>query len=163
MENPIKSIVKFNKDAGLIEAGYDDFLESSFQIEEALEGFTKPCENLFDEHENQVIDSINSTGTKHISRDIVSWFQGFGNGHISDVERLDKACDAVVYAIGSMAKLKLSAQEITRALNVVMTANQAKLNCPKDQYGKLTKPANFDELYAPEPHLQKILDNRKDI
>ena len=32
MENPIKLIHKFNKEAGLIDQGYDDFLESSFQL-----------------------------------------------------------------------------------------------------------------------------------
>ena len=39
MLNPIKRITQFNQDAGLLGKGYDDFLESSFQIEEALEGF----------------------------------------------------------------------------------------------------------------------------
>lgn len=159
MENPIKSIVKFNKDAGLIEAGYDDFLESSFQIEEALEGFDL---NSFEDIDSIFYIEDEGHGAKHLSRELVKIAMNSGNHYLSDVDRLDKACDAVVYAIGSMAKLKLSAQEITRALNVVMTANQAKLNCPKDQCGKLMKPSNFDELYAPEPHLQKILDNRKD-
>ena len=37
MENPFKSIYKFNKEAGLLEKGYSDFLEPSFLIEEALE------------------------------------------------------------------------------------------------------------------------------
>ena len=36
----------------------------------------------------------------------------------------------------------------------------AKLNCPKDEFGKLMKPDNFKELYAPEPKLQLILDQR---
>ena len=35
----VQQIYDFNKQAGLLEKGYDDFLESSFQIEEALEGF----------------------------------------------------------------------------------------------------------------------------
>ena len=39
MLNPIKRITQFNQDAGLLGKGYDDFLEASFQIEEALEGF----------------------------------------------------------------------------------------------------------------------------
>ena len=39
MISSIKEIVKFNKEAGLLENDYDDFLESSFQVEEALEGF----------------------------------------------------------------------------------------------------------------------------
>ena len=37
MLNPIKEIVKWQKDAGNAAKPYEDFLESSFQIEEALE------------------------------------------------------------------------------------------------------------------------------
>ena len=39
MSNFVQEIYDFNKQAGLLEKGYSDFLESSFQIEEALEGF----------------------------------------------------------------------------------------------------------------------------
>ena len=161
MQNPIKSIVKFNQDAGLLEAGYDDFLESSFQIEEALEGF-----DLFDLVNNMRSDYDGESTPKEYSRLIVNSATLPTVGPfqepipISDVDRLDKACDAVVFAVGSMAKLGLNAQQITEALNVVMAANLAKLNCPKDEFGKLTKPADFDEKYAPEPKLQAILDKR---
>lgn len=157
MQNPIKLIYDFNHKAGLVEKGYDDFLESSFQVEEALEGFGVPNEVLIGEDGQAVVDS---TTAKDLSRDIVGWVQCSHNNKLSDVDRLDKACDAVVFAIGSMTKLGLNPQQITAALNVVMQANLAKLSCPKDEYGKLTKPADFDEKYAPEPKLQAILDQR---
>ena len=56
-----------------------------------------------------------------------------------------------------MAKLGLNAQQITQAINAVMKANNAKLNCPKDASGKLTKPEGF---VGPEEELQAILDKR---
>jgi len=150
MRNPIKEIVRFNQEANLLVNGYDDFLESSFQIEEALEGF-----NNYKFAEVFVELSKNSN-PKEISR-IITSYALIGDSVISDVERLDKACDAVVFAVGSMAKLGLNPQEITKALNIVMQANFQKLNCPKDECGKLTKPADF---VGPEAELQKLLDSR---
>jgi len=151
MLNPIKSIVKYNKDAGLLEKPYDDFLESSFQIEEALEGHnTLPYLAMQLNMGSEVADA------KEISREIVS--QANYNYELSDVDRLDKACDAVVYAIGSMAKLGLDAQQITKALNIVMQFNNAKLvNKQVDSAGKLMKPEGF---VGPEAELQKLLDQR---
>lgn len=156
MENPIKQIYKFNKDAGLLNNGYDDFLESSFQIEEALEGFE--LSSLL-----EYLGEDPCSTPKEVSRFIVGKCTSdteLAKTEISDVDRLDKACDAVIFAVGSMAKLRLNPHQITKALNVVMTANQAKLQCPKDEHGKLTKPDDFDEKYAPEPKLQAILDER---
>lgn len=154
MINPIKQIHDFNHKAGLVDKGYNDFLESSFQIEEALEGH-----NALSNLAMQLSMDDESASPKNISREIVA--QANYNHIISDVDRFDKACDAVVYAVGSMTKLGLNPQQITRGLNVVMNANMAKLGCPKDEHGKLMKPDNFDELYAPEPRLQQILDERK--
>jgi len=150
MLNPIKEIYKFNQQAGLLGKGYDDFLESSFQIEDALEGF-----NL------DVLPTLLSMAPedgipspKTISRKII-WHT---NGHtMTDVDRLDKACDAVVFAVGSMAKLGLNHHEITKALNIVMSANFAKLGAPKDTFGKQLKPEGWT---GPEPELQKLLDAR---
>lgn len=158
MENPIKLIHKFNKEAGLIDQGYSDFLESSYQIEEALEGFSNLPHLAM---QVMIEDSVTGYSTytpKDISRGIVglaTYNEGEPIEPLSDVDRLDKACDAVVFAVGSMAKLGLNAQEITKALNIVMHANFAKLKCPKDEFGKLTKP---DDFVGPEPELQKILD-----
>jgi predicted HAD superfamily Cof-like phosphohydrolase len=145
MQNPIKRIVQFNQKAGLLEQGYDDFLESSFQIEEALEGLPSVA-NLAE------VVNAKSDKPKDVARKIVEIANDGPSP--SDIERLDKACDAVVFAIGSMAKLGLTAQQITKALNIVMDANTAKLAMPKDQFGKLMKPDNF---VGPEAKLQAIL------
>ena len=153
----VQQIYDFNKQAGLLEKGYDDFLESSFQIEEALEGFPN-LQNLAniltdEESEERVRDDASP---KNISRAIVQYVRG--NTKISDVDRLDKACDAVVFAIGSMAKLGLTPAQIIEAMNIVTEANLQKLSMPKDEHGKLTKPANF---VGPETKLQALLDSNK--
>lgn len=159
MNNPIKDIVLFNQKAGLLEAGYDDFLESSFQIEEALEGFS----NL-PHLARQVMVEDSEFGYEHytakeIARGIVGLTRMDRDvtEYLADVDRLDKACDAVVFAVGSMAKLGLNAQQITKALNIVMKYNNQKLSMPKDEHGKLMKP---DSFVGPEPELQKLLDER---
>ena len=153
MLNPIKRIVQFNQDAGLLDKGYDDFLESSFQIEEALEGF--PLFSLCDKLGKVYNPYANP---KEMSRYIMKQTQGLSGVELSDVDRLDKACDSVVYAIGSMAKLGLSAQEITQALNIVMDKNLEKLkNKSYDAEGKLLKDPSF---VGPEAQLQLLLDKR---
>lgn len=152
MENPIKQIYNFNVKAGLIARGYSDVLESSFLIEEALEGFDIKA----------ISDKIGyglegNTSAKTLARGILGLVPA-DRVQISDVERLDKAVDAVVFAVGSMAKLGLNPNEITKAINIVMTANNFKLGCPVDSQGKLMKPDQFEEKYAPEPKLQALLD-----
>ena len=141
-------IYDFNKKAGLLEKDYNDFLESSFQIEEALEGFEVPGHGM----------TLSSSTPKEMSRQIMTWAVSEESSALADVDRLDKACDAVVFAIGSMAKLGLTADQITRAMDVVTTANLQKLSMPKDSYGKLMKPDNFE---GPEAKLQVILDERE--
>ena len=95
---------------------------------------------------------------KEISRQIVRLAEMDSKPtNIPDVDRLDKACDAVVFAIGSMAKLGLTPAQIIEAMNIVTEANLQKLSMPKDEHGKLTKPANF---VGPETKLQAILDKR---
>lgn len=156
MENPIKQIYRFNQQANLLTNGYDDFLESSFQVEEALEGFDLPAEILFDVYSNVIIDSKMDKTIKDVSRDIVSWAMA-ETASISDVARLDKHLDSIVFAFGSIFKLGLDPGQATRALNVVMKANQQKLAMSKDSNGKLLKP---DTFIRPEPELQAILDER---
>lgn len=156
MLNPIKQIYAFNKEAGLLGKPYDDFLESSFQIEEALEGFDLAlCASQF----APLVDSTEPVTSKSLSRAIISAADG-EHIKLAPVDRLDKACDAVVYAVGSMAKLGLNAQQITQALNIVMQANFAKLGGPVDEFGKQLKPIGW-EAYAPEPALQALLDSLK--
>ena len=151
MVNPIKQIYSFNEKAGLLENGYSDTLEDSMVIEECLENHsTLPLlGELFS------LSSEDST-PKLLSRAIVATSHS-EDKPISDVDRLDKACDKAIIAIGSMAKLGLNPNQITRALNVVMNANMAKLKQAKDSSGKLTKPKNF---VGPEEKLQQILDER---
>lgn len=154
MENVIKTIYKWQVDAGNAEEPYDDHLEASFQVEEALEGF-----DMFD-----LSKLVNApiANPKEVARSIVKI--ALDNSQsvmfteytpITDVDRLDKACDAIVYAIGSMAKLGLNPHQITEALTIVNNANKQKLNCPRDELGKLMKPDNFVE---PQVKLQELLN-----
>ena len=141
----IDAIYQFNEQAGLLEQGYNDFSESAYQIEEALEGYE--IAHGFTVH----LDT-----PKEMSRTIVR-AQGPFIG--TDVDRLDKAIDAIVFAVGSIAKLGLTPPQIREAIEIVTTANLQKLSMPKDEFGKLTKPADW-EKYAPEKELQLILDRR---
>ena len=139
----IDAIYQFNKQAGLLEQGYNDFSESAYQIEEALEGYE--IAHGFTVH----LDT-----PKEMSRTIVR-AQGPFIG--TDVDRLDKAIDAIVFAVGSIAKLGLTPLQIREAIEIVTTANLQKLSMPKDEFGKLTKPADF---IGPEAKLQELLDRR---
>ena len=153
----VQQIYDFNKQAGLLEKGYDDFLESSFQIEEALEGFGDlPYLQVRLHSEGEHYEEL--CNPKEISRQIIRLAEMDSKPtNIPDVDRLDKACDAVVFAIGSMAKLGLTPAQIIEAMHIVTEANLQKLSMPKDEHGKLTKPANF---VGPEAKLQAILDKR---
>ena len=139
----IDAIYQFNEQAGLLEQGYNDFSESAYQIEEALEAY-----------EIAQGFTVHLDTPKEMARTIVR-AQGPFIG--TDVDRLDKAIDAIVFAVGSIAKLGLSPAQITRAIDVVTQANLQKLSMPKDEHGKLMKPANF---IGPEAKLQSILDER---
>ena len=145
--NFVEQIHDFNKQAGLLDKPYNDLLESSFQIEEALEGFpfigAKVSMEVSGDH-----------SAKDISREFLNQL---GTCHLSDVDRLDKACDAIVFAFGSIFKLGLNPEQAARAVSVVMNANLAKLSMPKDEFGKLTKPEGF---VGPETLLADILAER---
>ena len=148
--NFVQEIYNFNKQAGLLDKGYSDFLESSFQIEEALEGF-----NIEEVSQNTTDYQFKTSSAKELARYILDHEQFVG----SDVDRLDKAIDAIVFAIGSIAKLGLNIEQIHRAIGVVTEANLQKLsNIKVDANGKLLKDSNF---VGPEKALQRILDERK--
>ena len=153
MLNPIKEIVKWQRDTGNAAKSYEDFLEASFQIEEALEGFT-------DLHELAKVLSrsdkitVKSESPKDLSRAIIA-LASTECDDISNVDRLDKACDAIIFAIGSMTKLGLDHHAITKALNIVNDANKVKLGMSRDAEGKLLKPEGF---VGPEVKLQELLD-----
>ena len=140
----IDAIYQFNEQAGLLEQGYNDFSESAYQIEEALENYE--IAHGFTVH----LDT-----PKEMARTIVR-AQGPFIG--TDVDRLDKAIDAIVFAVGSIAKLGLTPPQIREAIEIVTTANLQKLsNIKVDSNGKLLKDSNF---IGPETKLQELLDRR---
>lgn len=170
--NFIDQIYEFNQKAGLLDKPYYDILESSFQIEEALEGFDLRklwCKlNGFNDVTTEIAlqtDQLTEKLTgKFLARTILheyvtsdSSVSSLQKTYLTDVERLDKACDAIVFAVGSIAKLKLTPAQLNEAMSIVMNANLAKLGMPKDEHGKLMKPEGF---VGPEVQLQALLDRR---
>ena len=146
--NFVQQIYDFNSQAGLLDKPYDDFLESSFQIEEALEGFDI----------SEMSESISDYQFKTDSaRDLARFILADESFLGTDVDRLDKAIDAIVFALGSIYKLGLTPEQASRAISIVCEANLQKLSMPKDEHGKLTKPSDF---VGPEVKLQEILDER---
>ena len=149
MLDQVTRIYDFNRVNGLLDKPYNDFLESSFQIEEALEGFDLPV----------IIETLDlkidfDTNSKGVAREILS---SVSNNELSDLDRLDKHLDSIVYDIGAIAKLGLTPTQLLQALSIVMDANEAKNGCPKDSFGKLMKPENFPN---PEPRLEQLLLDR---
>ena len=152
--NAIKSIYKFNKECKhpdgscLLDQGYDDLKESAFSIEEMLEGF-----NL------DVLGTLlleDDKSPKAISRKIMWHTNGI---NMTDVDRLDKHLDSIVYNFGSIFKLGLTPQQAIRALSVVCDANLQKTkNTIIDEQGKVCKNKDF---VPPEQALQAILDERQ--
>ena len=146
--NPIKQIYKFNQEAGLLAKGYNDDRECAFPIEEALEGFnTKELAYQ--------LGCDDSASPKDISRAIIDLT--INEETLTDVDRLDKHLDTIIFAFGSIFKLGLSAQDAMTALGIVMDANMTKLAAGTDEHGKQMKPIDF---VPPEARLQKILDRR---
>lgn len=151
MQDFITSIHEFNKLAGLLDQPLDDYREASFIIEEALEGFDL----------QKLAHFLHSDGQtpKTVARSIVAYCRESQSGmyptQLTDVERLDKACDAIVFAFGYIFKLGLTPEQASRALSIVMAANMQKLTMPRDNYGKLMKSDNFE---GPEAKLQQLLE-----
>ena len=136
--NPLKSVYNFNKEAGLLEAGYSDVRECAFPIEEALEGFESGLGNVTPKEQSRLLMDT-----------LADHFEG------TDVDRFDKHLDIIVFSLGSLYKLGLSPQQVMKGLGIVATANLQKLKTEVDAYGKLGKPTDF---VPPEEQLQKILD-----
>lgn len=154
MENPFKSIYKFNKDAGLLSKQYSDFLEPSFLIEEALEDL--PCLDNLSYELKISMDSI----PKEIARRI-SDLAGGNDAKLTDLQRFDKHIDAIVYAVGGAYKLGLTPQQLEAGIAVVMYSNMKKIGAGKDAEGKALKPSNWPEIEAEQvKKLQAILDKR---
>ena len=159
MENTVKAVCQFNDKAGLSNRPFDDKLEASFLIEEALEDFDR-LDVLADLlSKNTIGVEVKSSSPKDISRAITAIAMS-ERCQVSDNKRLDKHVDAYVYTVGAMRKLNLTSQEIEQSILVVNQANLKKLGAPKDEFGKLTKPEGW-EKFDPAPKLQEILDRRK--
>ena len=155
MENLFKSIYKFNKEAGLLDKGYSDFLEPSFLIEEALEDLPELI-NLAKALEND------TPNPKEIARHIVELAGGKDTTKpLTDLQRFDKHIDAIVYAVGGAYKLGLSPQQLESGIAAVMHSNTKKIGAGKDEHGKALKPDNWPEIEAEQvKKLQAILDKR---
>ena len=165
MENPIKSIYKFNKEAGLLEAGYNHLREPAFLIEEAIESFNTPeyLYSLLTGEAETFMDDIKDESPKELSRAIIRavYSEDLSGSQISDLEIFDKHIDAFIYTVGSMAKLGLSPQQIEAGIAVVMHSNFKKIGSKKDSEGKQLKPDNWPEIEAEQAKkLQSILDKR---
>ena len=153
MENPFKSIYKFNKEAGLLKKPYSDFLEPSFLIEEALEDLPNLI-NLAKALEND------TPNPKEIARHIVE-LAGGRDAELTDLQRFDKHIDAIVYAVGGAYKLRLSPQQLEAGIAAVMHSNMKKISAGQDAAGKQLKPSNWAEIEAEQVRkLQAILDKR---
>ena len=153
MENPFKSIYKFNKEARLLDKGYSDFLEPSFLIEEALEDLPELI-NLAKALEND------TPNPKEIARHIVELAGGV-DAELTDLQRFDKHIDAIVYAVGGAYKLRLTPQQLEAGIAAVMHSNTKKIGAGKDEHGKALKPDNWPEIEAEQvKKLQAILDKR---
>lgn len=137
---------------------YDDFLSSSMQIEEALEGLGDIPYLATRLHSNQESNEENFS-PRECSRQIVHLATMDNKEPLSDVARFDKLLDAIYIAIGDGHKLGCTPEMIVDGLQVVHTANEMK-GSTKDEHGKIIKPDMWEELYAPEPKLQEILDRR---
>lgn len=158
MENTVKAICQFNDKAGLSQRGFNDRLESSFLIEESLEGFDR-LDILADIlSKNTLGVKVLSSSPKDISRAITAIAMS-DECVVSDRDRFDKHIDAYVYTTGAMRKLKLTPQQIESGILIVNQANLKKLGAPKDEHGKLTKPEGWEQ-FAPEAKLKAILDKR---
>lgn len=136
MATPIERICEFNKQANLV--GYKASLEASFLVEEALEGF-----ELWVLAENVGMEVFPEMTAKDIARFILRG-DILSSTELDLVDAIDKAADAIVFAVGSMYKLGLQPSDIQAVLNVVMDANFTKLNNRKlDDHNKLMKPEGF--------------------
>ncbi len=147
MQNPIKEIYKYNKDRGLLDTGYSDLRECAYPIEEALEGMdiTKLAAKL----------CSSSVDPKEVSRHIMSMTKP--SSDLTNVARLDKHLDSIVFSLGSIFKMGLTPQEAMNALGIVAHANATK-STQVDEEGKNIKG---DDWEAPEVKLQALLDKAR--
>lgn len=145
--NPIELIYQFNKDAGLLDAGYDPQLEASMSIEESLE-------DLSDLPVLAATFGTSNSNPKHLAR-IITSLAHHQSTSIPSIAAFDKHLDNLIINYGSLFKQGFTIDQINRGLIAVMQANLAKLGMPRDEKGKLMKPADF---VGPEEKLQEIVN-----
>ena len=151
----IEAICTINEKVwGNYAGSYDDHKEAAYQIEEAMEGFDNldKLGSIFG-FDSELLNR--KASPKELSRSIVSIINT-NKIPIEDVDRFDKALDAIYFAIGSMHKLGLTPAQIVDGLQIVHVANSQKSGA-KDSNGKVIKASNFQ---PPEKQLQTILDKR---
>ena len=160
MENPFKSIYKFNKEAGLLSKPYSDFLEPSFLIEEALEDLGDiPYLQQRLHSEGLCVEELQTP--KECARQIVNLARMDNKEPLTDLQRFDKHIDAIVYAVGGAYKLGLTPQQLETGIAAVMHSNMKKISAGQDAAGKQLKPDNWSEIEAEQVRkLQAILDKR---
>ena len=148
MRNPIEAIIAFNQKAGLLDSEFNDLKESAYLVEEALEPYdVSYLASLF---------SIGETSHKSVARAIVANTSA-SKEPITKVVTVDKYLDAIVFAVGALAKQGLTHQDITHLLNVVTLCNMKKVSAGKDSEGKQLKPSDW---VGPEERIYSYLDKR---
>ena len=125
-------------------------------IEEALEKLP-----LSDKLANQ-LDCGNTP--KLLARTIVQLTTGDNtdgttNEEVAPVAAFDSSLDAIYIEIGNMHMQGITPEQMVDGLQVVHDANLMK-GGTKDSQNKVIKPDQWEELFAPEPKLQAILDER---
>ena len=151
MRNPLQAIISFNEKAGLLKDPFNDKKESAYIIEEALESFDVSYLGRIICLDPSKIDS-----PKEVARGLIAntlpLKEPLTKEHIAD-----KYLDAIVFAVGALAKMGLTHQDITHLLNVVTDCNMKKLTVGTDSEGKQLKP---DDWVGPEERIYSYLDKR---
>lgn len=146
-----QEVITFNNKAGLLGEQPNPAKEAAYVIEEALEDFDLTTVSRL------LKPSGTNMNPKEVSRALMNVVTWDVTPVIPKVKQVDKCVDSVIFSIGHLAKIGLNAKQMQEVFDVVILANNAKLGCPRDELGKLTKPADFDEIYSPEPKIAAIL------
>ena len=151
MRNPLQAIVSFNEKAGLLKDPFEDKKESAYLIEEALESFDVSYLGRL-----ICLDPSKINSPEEVARGLIAntlpLKEPLAKKHI-----VDKYLDAIVFAVGALAKMGLTHQDITHLLNVVTDCNMKKLTVGTDSEGKQLKP---DDWVGPEERIYSYLDKR---
>lgn len=151
MRNPIQAIIEFNSKANLLNSGFDDKKESAYLIEEALEPYdVRYLGNIL------CLDPEKISDHKHVARGIIANTLP-AKDPITKVDTVDKYLDAIIFAVGALAKQGLSSQHITSLLNIVTDCNMKKVQAGKDSEGKQLKPENW---VGPEEKIEAYLKSQ---